>query len=96
MGISLIELATGQFPYSKWGTPFEQLKQVVNDDAPRLPAGRFTAEFEDFISKCLQKKYTDRWNYDQLINHDFLIKHKEMNTDISAFISEILDLPENP
>ena len=96
LGISLIELATGQFPYPKWGSPFEQLKQVVTDDPPRLPPGQFTAEFEDFISKCLQKKYTDRSNYEQLLNHSFLVTHKEMNTDISSFISEVLDLPENP
>lgn len=96
LGISLIELATGQFPYPKWGSPFEQLKQVVTDDPPRLPPGQFTPEFEDFITRCLQKKYTDRANYEQLLNHNFLIKHKEMNTDISSCISEILDLPDNP
>jgi mitogen-activated protein kinase kinase 3 len=96
LGISLIELATGQFPYPKWGSPFEQLKQVVTDDPPRLPPGQFTSEFEDFITRCLQKKYTDRSNYEQLLNHDFLVKHKEMNTDISSFISEVLDLPDNP
>jgi len=61
LGISLIELATGDFPYPKWGTPFEQLKLVVNGNPPRLPSdGQFSAEFEDFISKCLQKDYTDR------------------------------------
>lgn len=49
LGISLIELATGKFPYKTWGTPFEQLKQVVKDDAPRLPSDKFTPEFEDFI-----------------------------------------------
>ncbi|XP_018571660.1 dual specificity mitogen-activated protein kinase kinase 3 [Anoplophora glabripennis] len=96
LGISLIELATGEFPYPKWGTPFEQLKQVVADDPPRLPPGQFSPEFEDFIVKCLQKKYTDRLNYSQLLEHEFLIKHKEMDTDISASISEILDLPDNP
>lgn len=28
LGISMIEMATGKFPYNTWGTPFEQLKQV--------------------------------------------------------------------
>ncbi|KAF7282527.1 dual specificity mitogen-activated protein kinase kinase lic isoform X1 [Rhynchophorus ferrugineus] len=95
LGISLIELATGVFPYPKWGTPFEQLKQVVADDPPRLPANHeFSPEFQDFISKCLQKNYTDRWNYSQLLEHEFLVKHRDLNTDISTFIGEILDLPE--
>jgi serine/threonine protein kinase len=49
LGISLLELATLRFPYNIWGTPFEQLKQVVKDDPPRLPPGEFSPEFEDFI-----------------------------------------------
>ena len=28
LGISMIEIATGKFPYKVWTTPFEQLKQV--------------------------------------------------------------------
>lgn len=95
MGISLIELSTGQFPYPKWGTPFEQLKQVVKDDPPRLPSGEFSLEFEDFIEKCLQKKFIDRWNYTQLLQHPFIVTHKNKNTNISNFISEVLDLPDN-
>lgn len=46
-----MELATGKFPYSSWGTPFEQLKQVVKDDPPKLPAGQFTESFEEVITK---------------------------------------------
>lgn len=44
-----MELATGKFPYDTWGTPFEQLKQVVKDEPPRLCTGMFTSYFEDFI-----------------------------------------------
>lgn len=95
LGISLIELSTGVFPYPKWGTPFEQLKQVVKDDPPRLPPGEFSPDYEDFILKCLQKNYLDRWNYSQLLEHKFLLKHKNLDTNISEFISEILDLPDN-
>lgn len=28
LGISMVEMATGKFPYKTWVTPFEQLKQV--------------------------------------------------------------------
>lgn len=51
LGISLIELAIGRFPYDTWGTPFEQLKQVVKDDPPKLPPGQYTSYFEDFVNK---------------------------------------------
>ncbi|KAF5269580.1 hypothetical protein FQR65_LT05918 [Abscondita terminalis] len=95
LGISMIELATGSFPYQKWGTPFEQLKQVVTDDPPRLPPNEFTPDFEDFIAKCLQKKYTDRLNYDQLLKHPFCVAHAAKETDTASFVSEILDIPES-
>lgn len=94
LGISLLELATGQFPYGTWGTPFEQLKQVVKDDPPRLPPGRFSCDFEDFIQLCLQKDYTARPNYTQLLEHPFCKTHAERVTDISTFVGEILDLEE--
>lgn len=53
-----MELATGTFPYATWGTPFEQLKQVVKDDAPKLPAGKFSVSFEEFVNKW----YFANWN----------------------------------
>lgn len=95
LGISLIELATGSFPYPTWGTPFEQLKQVVTGNAPRLPPDEFSQDFDDFISKCLQKNFSDRYNYVQLLQHPFCIVHKDKETDVASFVSEILDLPEN-
>ncbi|XP_017871465.1 PREDICTED: dual specificity mitogen-activated protein kinase kinase 6 [Drosophila arizonae] len=94
LGISMIEMATGQYPYNKWRTPFEQLRQVVEDDPPRLTAGTFSAEFEDFIATCLKKEYTARPNYEQLLRHSFIVEHLQRNTDISEFVARILDLPD--
>lgn len=94
LGISLLELATGRYPYKVWGTPFEQLKQVVKDDPPRLPPNEFSPEFEDFISQCLQKVYTARPNYDQLLKHAFCIAHQDSDANVSQFVSEILDLTD--
>lgn len=34
LGISMVEMATGKFPYNTWLTPFEQLKQVGEKIAP--------------------------------------------------------------
>ncbi|EHH58297.1 hypothetical protein EGM_08113 [Macaca fascicularis] len=48
-----IELAILRFPYDSWGTPFQQLKQVVEEPSPQLPADKFSAEFVDFTSQCI-------------------------------------------
>ena len=50
LGISLVEIATGVFPYQQWGTPFDQLKEVVTGDPPKLPPDReFSLEIRDFV-----------------------------------------------
>lgn len=49
--VSQIELAILKFPYESWGTPFQQLKQVVDEPSPQLPTDGFSPEFVDFISK---------------------------------------------
>ncbi|RXN02155.1 Dual specificity mitogen-activated protein kinase kinase 6 [Acipenser ruthenus] len=52
LGITMIELAILRFPYDSWGTPFQQLKQVVEEPSPQLPADKFSGEFADFTSQC--------------------------------------------
>lgn len=55
LGITLIEIATGCFPYPKWNSVFEQLQQVVEGDPPRLSpecenGNRFSQEFINFVN----------------------------------------------
>lgn len=52
LGITLMEVATGKFPYqSKWASVFEQLYQVVQGDAPRLTRHYNGMDFsEDFCN----------------------------------------------
>jgi len=45
-----MEVAIGKFPYKEWRNVFAQIKQVVEGAAPQLPTGKFSEEFEDFIS----------------------------------------------
>jgi mitogen-activated protein kinase kinase 4 len=62
LGITLIELATGRFPYPKWNSVFEQLTQVVHGDPPQLTAvnstngNKFTMDFINFVNLCLMKE----------------------------------------
>lgn len=54
LGITLMEVATGRFPYPKWGSVFEQLYQVVQGEPPRLTTSyndmEFSDEFVDFVN----------------------------------------------
>lgn len=89
----MLEMATGKFPYATWLSPFEQLKQVVGDDPPKLPVD-FTADFQDFTAQCLRKVFTERPYYGQLLQHPFLVLHAAKDTDVASFVEEILSLPE--
>lgn len=53
LGITLVELATGVFPYKDCKCDFEVLSRVLNEDPPSLPPDslRFTLEFQNFVSR---------------------------------------------
>lgn len=92
LGITMIEVATGNFPYDTWRTPFEQLKQVVDDPSPSLPTGRFSEELCDFCRSCLRKRPSERPGYPELESHPFIVKYsREPKENISSFVRLILD-----
>ncbi|XP_041379520.1 dual specificity mitogen-activated protein kinase kinase 4-like [Gigantopelta aegis] len=49
-GITLVELAQGSFPYSKWNTIFDQLNAVVSGPPPVLPADTFSEPLQQFTA----------------------------------------------
>lgn len=93
LGISMIEMATGKFPYAAWRSPFEQLKQVVTEDSPKLPSGgKFSEPFEKFVTVCLQKDVNRRPNYEQLLANEFIVEHTKKDTNVAQFVEEVLTL----
>lgn len=96
LGITLIETATGRFPYPKWNSVFDQLTQVVQGDPPCLNDSRFSPEFIDFVNTCLLKDYELRPKYTKLLFHPFVERYISSPVDVQAYITRILDLmPED-
>ncbi|XP_018323966.1 dual specificity mitogen-activated protein kinase kinase 4 isoform X2 [Agrilus planipennis] len=95
LGITLMEVATGHFPYPKWSSVFEQLHQVVNGDPPRLSikhnANTFTPEFVDFVNTCLIKEESSRPKYNKLLQDAFIIRSEKEEVDVASYISQIMD-----
>jgi len=94
LGISILEVACGKFPYNtnSWATPFDQLKQVVLDDPPRLPVkdSSYSDNLFNFIETVLVKKYDMRPNYPKLLEHPFIVAHTpHQNVTFAKFIAEI-------
>lgn len=90
LGITIVELATNQFPYT-WRNPFEMLKQVVQGDAPQLPADKFSPELQDFVAQCLKKDVQQRPRYSQLLDHPFIQRAEPTQVDMEGFIMSVIE-----
>lgn len=70
LGITCIELALGKPPMSDLH-PYRVLVLIPQNEPPKLE-GNFSANFKDFVSRCLRKKPDERWSVDQLLEHPFM------------------------
>ncbi|KNZ73163.1 Dual specificity protein kinase FUZ7 [Termitomyces sp. J132] len=98
LGISLIELALGRFPFSDKGVSLqgggmtmsilELLQHIVNEPAPRLtPEGRFPREAEEFVDSCLLKDPDLRKTPKDLFNHIWIQQARVSNVDLETWAS---------
>jgi mitogen-activated protein kinase kinase 7 len=91
LGITLVELATGAYPYKDCKTDFEVLTKVLDSDPPSLPENQgFSEEFRDFVKGCLTKDYRHRPKYHQLLEHPFLLNYREFQrVDVPEWFHQI-------
>ena len=97
LGITLVELATGQFPYKDCKTEFEVLTKVIEEDPPCLPPNQgFSTEFRSFVRDCLLKNHKDRPKYKKLLEHPFIVKYRDMDVDVGAWYSRVSNHSGDP
>ncbi|ESO86392.1 hypothetical protein LOTGIDRAFT_220713 [Lottia gigantea] len=91
LGISLVELATGEFPYRDCKTDFEVLTKVLEEEPPVLPQNEgFSQEFQSFVKECLTKDYKKRPKYRKLLEHPFIKKYTDQHVNVAAWYAEYL------
>ena len=73
LGISLIELAEGQNPYTGC-TAVKVMRLVCDGQPPALSSSKWSAEFVDFVNKCLVKDVKERWSVKQLMNVSVVLR----------------------
>ena len=80
LGLSLFTLGTGQFPYATIHGYWGLVHALTQQPPPRLPTGPpspgtepFSADFRDFIDRCLVKDPLHRWSAAQLLGHPWLL-----------------------
>ncbi|KAF2832500.1 dual specificity mitogen-activated protein kinase [Ophiobolus disseminans] len=102
VGLSLMELAIGKFPFSgsadddEPGGPqgiLDLLQQIVLEPAPKLPkSDAFPSILEDMIAKCLMKDPAERPTPRELYDHDaFLQAAKRTPVDLEAWAVSMME-----
>ncbi|KAE8662246.1 Mitogen-activated protein kinase kinase 9 [Hibiscus syriacus] len=77
LGLTLMELFVGHFPYIPAGQKPDWATLMVSicfGEPPVLPHGA-SDEFRNLMECCLQKECSKRWTASQLLEHPFLVKY---------------------
>ncbi|KAF2762408.1 kinase-like protein [Pseudovirgaria hyperparasitica] len=102
VGLSLMELAIGKFPFGsdndgdEPGGPqgiLDLLQQIVLEPAPKLPkSDAFPSILEDMIAKCMMKDPNQRPSPQELYEHDaFLLAAKRTPVDLEAWAVSMME-----
>ena len=76
LGITLIELAEGQNPYTGC-TALRVMRLVCDGQPPSLSSSKWSAAFVDFVNKCLVKDVKERWSVSDLMEVSVVMESDE-------------------
>ena len=90
LGITCIELAEHEPPYFKL-SPKEVMKQIIKSPPKGLQnKSKWSKEFNDFISLCLNVDRFKRPNAEELLKHDFITNIDNKNLNRKLLILQFL------
>lgn len=87
LGITALELALGEPPYSDIH-PMKVLFLIPKNPAPVLD-GNFSKDFKDFVHRCLQKEPQKRPSAKDLLRHPWVRRAKK-----TAYLTELIERHE--
>ena len=87
LGITALELALGEPPYSDIH-PMKVLFLIPKNPAPTLE-GAFSKDFKDFVHRCLRKEPKERPSARELLKHPWVKKAKK-----TAYLTELIERHE--
>ena len=91
LGITAIEMAEGEPPFSKI-KPYLVLKKIITQPPKGLKnKDKWSDDFNDFIEKCLIYDPNERPSAKDLLKHSFIVKNNKGNKLISELINNCLD-----
>ena len=72
---------------------FDLLEYIVNEPPPTLKGGSFSAEFCDFVGRCLKKLPKERADMKELVAHPWItqVEVNKNNVDFAGFVKRIVE-----
>ena len=58
-------------PFSNIINQKKLMDTIIKQDVPEIP-DRWSADYKDFVKKCLLRDPEDRWTIERLLDHRFL------------------------
>ena len=91
LGITAIEIAEGESPFSKTKA-YLVLKKIISQPPKGLKfKDKWYKDFNDFIEKCLIYEPNERPSAKELLKHSFIVKNNKGNKLISELINNCFD-----
>ena len=91
LGITCIELAEYEPPYSKY-SPEDVLKKIIKNPPKGLnEPEKWSYEFNDFVRKCLEIDKNKRPFADELLRHEFITNLDKKNLNRNLIIYKFLN-----
>ncbi|KAJ8029821.1 Dual specificity mitogen-activated protein kinase kinase 5 [Holothuria leucospilota] len=87
VGLFLLEMATGRFPYpvAQKGNdlaPIALLQCILNEMPPRLSSEQFTPQFSEFVASCMEKEPSKRPSPEAVLLHPFIRMYDDNNKQL--------------
>ncbi|XP_031625618.1 dual specificity mitogen-activated protein kinase kinase dSOR1-like [Contarinia nasturtii] len=80
-------------PEPKMMAIFDLLECIINQPPPRLEHKSFSAEFTDFVDKCLKKDPNERADLKTLLEHPWIEKYENEHVDVAGWVCSTMNLP---
>ena len=94
LGLTILECATGKFPYNVNEGPANLMLQILDDPSPAPPEDAYTPEFCSFINDCLRKYADARPTCEQLLSHPFIKRYEQTGVDLAAYVRGVVNPTE--
>lgn len=90
-GITLVELATGEYPFKTYSNSFQLMCAIIDNDSPELRGDQFSQWFKEFVKTCLIKDVEKRPKFKVLLQNPFVQFYKTENVNVKEWFMGVMD-----